>query len=51
MKTQNEELLDSLDKVSLLITGTEATDQIFLKILDKYKPTLTRFKQQKNSLK
>jgi hypothetical protein len=29
MKKQNEELLDSLDKVSLLITGSETTDNIF----------------------
>lgn len=29
MKKQNEELLDSLDKVSLLITGSVTTDNIF----------------------
>lgn len=51
MKRQNEEILDSLDKLSMIITGSEATEQLFEQILEKFKPTLKQFKEQKNSLK
>lgn len=51
MSKQNEEILDSLDKISMLITGSEASDIVFTKVLDTHKLAIAGFKTQKNKLK
>jgi hypothetical protein len=51
MSKQNEEILDSLDKISVLITGSEASDIVFTKVLDTHKLAVAGFKTQKNKLK